>query len=402
MPSAFYLRPVFYSFWSGFEWFGSILKYFPFRLEGRFILRGPQCGLPSLIMWLWDAGWQLQSDPHACSPPGPCRRSHLPQRHLSRSAPTCSPRPLSVSPNSTPPGTSSKRNDARPVLWGLADSFLQDPHPVLHRQHLYLDLVTPWARLGGMRLTFLVPERQIRGPEVGCGAEPTAPPHCRPMGGARQADEGLDPDRARNVLACSRHGGPAEATRKHRPTRSLGAQVTTARAEDWAHWRWTMCSVALRGTCLSRVTVSARRASACPREQVSSSVGAFFQGFGTGVGSFSSVQKQIRQRCYRTGCPRRRHWNRPSRWRRLFPGGWGPAQAGRLSGREQQRRLQGPRAGAQPTKRASMASMASPGGLRVDLLQLRRGSTWGRRARLPSRASAGSRFPEQSTGSTTH
>ncbi|XP_023379560.1 uncharacterized protein LOC105306013 isoform X2 [Pteropus vampyrus] len=107
-----------------------------------------------------------------------------------------------------------------------------------------------------MRLTFLVPERQIRGPEVGCGAEPTAPPHCRPMGGARQADEGLDPDRARNVLACSRHGGPAEATRKHRPTWSLSAQVTTARAEDWAHWRWTTCSVALRGMCLSRVTVS--------------------------------------------------------------------------------------------------------------------------------------------------
>lgn len=128
MPSAFYLRPVFYSFWSGFEWFGSILKYFPFRLEGRFILRGPQCGLPSLIMWLWDAGWQCQSDPHACSPPGPCRRSHLPQRHPSRSAPTCSPRPLSVSPNSTPPGTSSKRNDARPVLLGLA-GFAR--HPVL-------------------------------------------------------------------------------------------------------------------------------------------------------------------------------------------------------------------------------------------------------------------------------
>lgn len=66
-PSVFDLYPVFYSFWSGFKWFGSILKYFPFWLEGRFILRGPPCGLPSLITWLSDSGWQHRSAPHACS-----------------------------------------------------------------------------------------------------------------------------------------------------------------------------------------------------------------------------------------------------------------------------------------------------------------------------------------------
>lgn len=54
-----------------------------------------------------------------------------------------------------------------------------------------------------MRLTFLVPERQIRGPGSGVWGGAHGTPTLLSHGGCSQTDEGLDLDRARDAVTCS-------------------------------------------------------------------------------------------------------------------------------------------------------------------------------------------------------